>query len=104
MTSPEPLRAPCIFAAACFDLDGTLIDTEPIHVSAEGACLSAFGIDVHDPRRPRTFGMGIESGMELLADVVDLDFPAVLDTYLSLWEKDLRGQLNMLSGAHIVTA
>ena len=105
MPFPRPVRFPGPsqdqgpFVAACFDLDGTLIDTEPIHVSAEDECLAVLGIDARDPRRPRTFGLGIDSGMRLLADVFDLDFPAVLSTYLPLWEKGLHGRLEMLPGA-----
>lgn len=86
------------FIAACFDLDGTLIDTEPIHIGAESECLATLGIDVSDPRRPRTFGMGIESGMRLLAGIFELDFTSVLSTYLPLWEKGLHSNLNMLPG------
>lgn len=96
---PGPPQDHGPFVAACFDLDGTLIDTEPVHVSAEDECLAAFGIDTRDPHRPRTFGLGIESGMRSLADAFDLDFSAVLSTYLPLWEKSLQGRLEMLPGA-----
>ena len=92
------------FTAACFDLDGTLIDTEPVHIQAESECLSVLGIYASDPRRPRTFGMGIESGMRLLAGTFELDFAAVLNTYLPLWEKGLHANLKMLPGAKGVMA
>jgi beta-phosphoglucomutase-like phosphatase (HAD superfamily) len=89
------------FLAACFDLDGTLIDTESIHMRAESECLATFGIDIEDSRRPRTFGLGIESGMQLLADVFELNFSSVLNTYLPLWES-LQISLRMLPGANEV--
>ncbi|MBT4502756.1 MAG: HAD family phosphatase [Gemmatimonadetes bacterium] len=102
MISPESAQSQRTFSAACFDLDGTLIDTEPLHLSAEGECLATLGIDPTDPRRPRTFGMGIEAGMGLLADIFRLDPSAVLSTYLPLWENNLHDRLEMLPGAGAV--
>ena len=102
MISPEPTQSQRTFSAACFDLDGTLIDTESLHVGAEGECLAALGIDPTDPRRPRTFGMGIEAGMGLLADIFGLDSAVVLDIYLPLWENSLHDRLKMLPGTGAV--
>lgn len=90
------------FSAACFDLDGTLIDTESIHIKAEGKCLSHFGVDVNVAHRPRTFGMGIEPGMRLLADTFSLSFASVLETYLPLWEEGLNSDLKLLPGANSI--
>ena len=87
------------FSAACFDLDGTLIDTETIHNSAEDECLKILGIDPKSPMRPRTFGMGIEPGMQLLADIFTLKSSTVLSTYTALWEKGLQSDLRLLPGA-----
>ncbi len=84
--------------ATCFDLDGTLIDTEPIHIKAESDCLLSFGIDINDSRRPRTFGLGIEPGMKSLAYALGLDFKSVLKTYLSLWDNHLHSDLRLLLG------
>ncbi|MFT5088063.1 MAG: beta-phosphoglucomutase-like phosphatase (HAD superfamily) [Candidatus Latescibacterota bacterium] len=58
-----------VFVAVCFDLDGTLIDTESIYLEAESQCLATFRIDSEDYRRLRTFGLGFELGMQLLADM-----------------------------------
>jgi len=102
MISPEPTQNQRTFSAACFDLDGTLIDTEPLHIDAEDKCLATLGIDPRDPLRPRTFGMGIESGMGLLGDIFKLDPSLVLNTYLPLWENNLQNQLKMLPGAGAV--
>ena len=90
------------FLAACFDLDGTLIDTESIHISAESECLATFGVNIEDSHRPRTFGLGIELGMQSLADVFKLDFASVLNMYLPLWEKGLQSALRMLPGSNEV--
>ena len=91
-----------VFIAACFDLDGTLIDTEPIHISAENECLETFGIDLKASHRPRTFGMGIESGMKTLAELFELEFTTVLKTYVPLWEKGLQSNLKVLPGVSAV--
>jgi HAD superfamily hydrolase (TIGR01509 family) len=90
------------FLAACFDLDGTLIDTESIHVKAEGECLKSFDVDPGSIQRPRTFGMGIEPGLQLLADTFNLDFNSVLKNYMVFWEDGLHYNLNFLPGADAV--
>jgi len=90
------------FAAACFDLDGTLIDTEPIHLKAESDCLTRFGVAANDSQRPRTFGLGIEPGMRLLADTFGLEFTSVLQTYMPFWEEGLHSDLRLLPGADLV--
>jgi len=90
------------FFAACFDLDGTLIDTEPIHLKAESDCLASLGIDACDILRPRTFGLGIEPGMKLLADAFGLDYNVILKTYMPLWEEGLLSDLRLLPGADLV--
>lgn len=87
------------FTAACFDLDGTLIDTEPIHVQAEMSCLVSMGIDVGLIQHERTFGKGIEAGMRSLAESYGLDFGLVLGTYMPLWESGLRDDLTALPGS-----
>jgi HAD superfamily hydrolase (TIGR01509 family) len=90
------------YNAACFDLDGTLIDTETIHIKAEDTCLARFGIPPDSPRRPRTFGLGIGPGMEKLARVFKLDSVLVLETYSTLWEKGLQSDLQLMPGASTV--
>ena len=46
------------FKAACFDLDGTLIDTGPPHRAAERVTVRAFGFDDLTADHPVTFGTG----------------------------------------------
>jgi beta-phosphoglucomutase-like phosphatase (HAD superfamily) len=67
--------------AACFDLDGTLIDTEPVHLRAETSCLITLEIDTGSLRHERTFGKGIESGMKSLAETYELDYELVMATH-----------------------
>ena len=90
------------YSAACFDLDGTLIDTEPVHVEAETLCLATLGIDASSLRHERTFGKGIEAGMMCLAETYQLDDELVLTTYMPLWESGLRNDLTALPGVRDV--
>jgi beta-phosphoglucomutase-like phosphatase (HAD superfamily) len=87
------------YSAACFDLDGTLIDTEPVHVRAETLCLAALGISASSLRHERTFGKGFEAGIKSLSDTYELDYELVLGTYMPLWKSGLRGELTTLPGA-----
>ena len=56
------------FSAVCFDLDGTLIDSEPLHLRAELEMLRSLGVEKRAADHPRTFGMGIMPGMAAVSD------------------------------------
>ena len=87
------------FRAACFDLDGTLVDTEPIHVEAERLTLLHFGVEPA-PDHPRNFGIGVEAGMATLAASYGLGDPhRVMAVYVPLWEWLLDARLKAMSGA-----
>ena len=87
------------YRAACFDLDGTLADTEPLHLEAERQTLKRFGVEP-SPAQPRTFGLGIEPGMALLSETYGLGDPQeVLDVYVPLWERVLEANLKPMPGA-----
>lgn len=90
------------FRAACFDLDGTLVDTEPIHVEAERQTLLRFGKEPA-PDHPRNFGIGVEAGMATLAAFYGLGDPQrVLAAYVPLWEQLLDERLKTMPGARAV--
>lgn len=73
--------------AACFDLDGTLVDTGPPHLEAERLALAALGIPELAPDHPVTFGAGVLPGMQMLADHYGLPSAEhVLEAYLPAWE------------------
>ena len=73
--------------AACFDLDGTLVDTGPLHVRAEHAALAALGIPEPVEDHPATFGHGIMPGMQMLADHYGIQSAQqVFDAYLPAWD------------------
>ena len=90
------------FSAACFDLDGTLIDTTPLHLAAEAETLREFGIDPGDPRRPWTFGLGDEAGMKLLADAFELDRERVMKAYVPRWWDAVETGADLKPGAENV--
>lgn len=88
------------FAAACFDLDGTLIDTGPPHLEAERATLKAFGIDELADDHPVTFGQGVIPGAQMVADHYDLGgVDTVLSEYLRQWERIAASGIDLLPGA-----
>ncbi len=92
MTSPY-------FSAAFFDLDGTLIDTGPPHREAERATLKVFGIDDLAEDHPTTFGHGVISGAQMVADHYRLESAdAVLSEYLRQWKRIASEGIELLPG------
>jgi HAD superfamily hydrolase (TIGR01509 family) len=78
---------PIDLRAACFDLDGTLVDSGLLHVRAEHAALASLGISEPAEDHPVTFGHGIMPGMQMLADHYGLPSGQhVFDAYLPAWE------------------
>ncbi len=86
-------------SAVAFDLDGTLIDTEPLHAEAQRQTLEAFGIKKLMPDHPRTFGMGLEPGVTRLSEFYGLDYQEAMDVYLPLWEHFAATKLAPMPGA-----
>ncbi len=87
------------FVAACFDLDGTLVDTEPIHNEAERQMLLHFGVE-SAPDHPRQFGITPERGMIVVADFYGLGDPQrLLEIYDPLWDRLLEERLTTMPGA-----
>jgi HAD superfamily hydrolase (TIGR01509 family) len=93
MTTPR-------FAAAFFDLDGTLIDTGPPHVEAERATVQAFGFDDLAVDHPVTFGKGVKPGAQFVADHYGIeDAESVLTEYLQQWKRIAGAVIDLLPGA-----
>ncbi len=88
------------FTAACFDLDGTLVDTGAPHRATERATLRAFGFDDLASDHPVTFGKGVIPGMQLVAEHYGLgSVDEVLAEYLRQWERIASSGIDLLPGA-----
>ena len=85
--------------AVAFDLDGTLIDTEPLHARAQRKTLEAFGIRTLPPDHPRTFGMGLEPGLAKLCEFYGLEYQDAMSVYLPAWEGLADEALTPMPGA-----
>lgn len=91
---PLPLKA------ACFDLDGTLIDTGPLHAQAERLALRTLGIPELARDHPVTFGTGVMPGMKIVADHYGLESAEqFFEAYLPAWESVFATGLKPLAGA-----
>ncbi|MDP6666799.1 MAG: HAD family phosphatase [Dehalococcoidia bacterium] len=88
------------FTAACFDLDGTLIDTGPPHRAAELATIRAFGFDGLADDHPITFGKGVIPGARIVTEHYGLgSADDVLAEYLRQWERIVADGIELLPGA-----
>lgn len=88
--------------AACFDLDGTLIDTGPLHLAAEKRALETLGVSELAPDHPLTFGTGILPGMQMLADHYGFESAeTVFKAYLPAWESSFEHGLQAMPGADV---
>ena len=88
------------FATACFDLDGTIADTEPIHLEAERSALAKLDVGELAVDHPETFGMGIAPGMEALAQRYGFESgQTVLDVYEPIWRNLAATSTKPMTGA-----
>lgn len=68
--------------AVLWDMDGTLIDSEPLWLEAETAMLSRYGIALTDDVREQLVGCGLRTGAEMFRS---LGVPLEVDTIIDEW-------------------
>lgn len=69
-------------AAVLWDMDGTLIDSEPLWLDVEVAMLSRFDIELTDEVRDQLIGSGLRAAAELFQGLgVDMSVDAILDEW-----------------------
>lgn len=72
------------FQAALWDLDGTIIDTEPLWLEAETEMLRHYGLDFANDTRDRMIGSGLWVGAEVFRE---LGVPLDADAIVNQWTK-----------------
>jgi beta-phosphoglucomutase-like phosphatase (HAD superfamily) len=78
-----PLVLPGPFLAAIFDMDGLLLDTEPLWAQAEGELLVRHGDRLTEADREATHGRGLAESVAIYAERLGGLDPAVLESELT---------------------
>lgn len=94
-------------AAVLWDLDGTLIDSEPLWIEAELAMLDRFGIEMSDATHDRLIGAGLwdaaehfrELGVRMSADAIVHEWVEHVSDGLSRGEPSWRPGARELLGS-----
>ena len=71
-----------VLAAVLWDMDGTLIDSEPLWLAAEVAMLSRYGIELTEATRDQIVGSGLRAAAALFQD---LGVPMTADDIIAEW-------------------
>lgn len=69
------MRADVAPAVILFDLDGTLVDSEPLHGEALARTLASYGIDDADGLHAEAFGRTVEDEYAIAARRIGIDAP-----------------------------
>jgi len=91
--APEAAAGP---AAVLWDMDGTLIDSEPLWLEAEDAMLASFGLGISDEDRARLIGSGLWDAAELFRG---LGVPLSADEIVERWVADVLAGLERAGAA-----
>lgn len=90
MTTAPALTQP---AAVLWDMDGTIIDTEPIWIRAEHAMLERYGLTLTLELERKLIGSGLTAAAEMFQD---LGVPLTVDEILREWSDNVvRGVLEI---------
>ena len=97
---PDPTNDGAGRAAVVFDMDGVLIDSEPLHMKAKREAFRAFALDVPEAVYPDFYG---RTDLDVIGEVVKrfgphLDFDAVLRTKREAYTRLAEAELSLLPG------
>jgi HAD superfamily hydrolase (TIGR01509 family) len=81
----DPIRA------VIFDMDGVLVDSEPLHIKAEKKTLAPYGIELSEKEINHYMGMGVKTMLKSLIKKYKLSLPE--DTLFRIHENNLIEQL-----------
>lgn len=92
--------------ALIFDMDGTLVDSEPFAQRAWGAFLRRHGHEMRDEVLTRLFGLRLPDGVAIVKTAYGLELPVeeIAATYDELRLAALRGNLRPMPGAAALVA
>jgi len=76
-----PAAAPVLPAAVLWDMDGTIVDTEPFWMAAEGDLVTSFGGTWTHEQALTLVGQGLETSAAILQEAgVRMSVPEIIDT------------------------
>lgn len=93
-------------AAVLWDMDGTIIDSEPLWIRAEDAMLARYGVELDDELRAQLIGSGLwdaaelfrARGVDLSADEIVAELAGEVQAQLAAGEPDWRpGAVELLA-------
>jgi HAD superfamily hydrolase (TIGR01509 family) len=73
-----------------FDMDGLMLDTEPIYRSALSQAAQELGYDVSDLLQSRFIGRSISHWRDALMEIFGEDYPKLRSRRRQLWEQHVR--------------
>lgn len=79
-------NTPALPAAALWDMDGTIIDSEPLWIRAEVAMLTRYGLDFPDGLEAELVGSGLTAAAERFRE---LGVPLSVDEIIAEWSEAL---------------
>ena len=85
-----PSSLPDTFQAIIFDMDGLMLDTEPIYWASMQQAASELGYSFNDEIRAAFIGRSIPAWQETLIEIFGADYPHFRSRRRQLWERHVR--------------